>query len=342
MPEFVFFRLPHQADIVYWQGSFKAFHFELSTLTQDVFLLGEFNAGIATIGLIPSTKKSFSSKQFFELEYNYNLAVVADNQEAEYTEMVKNAQLEMAKNTRLKKAVLARTKWVNQEIDLLKSFYNLCEQFPQTLVYLASSKTHGTWLGASPEVFLTINGNTFETYALAGTKTALQEWTRKEIEEQNWVSMYIENILNDLAIAFKKSELETVQSGEIQHLKNSFTGTVNNVKAYANLFEALNPTPAVAGFDKTEALAIIQALEKNKRSLYSGVIGPLFKNAGANLFVNLRCLQAFAGTYCLYAGAGITAASIPEKEWLETERKILNTQKHLLLKNPPLEAAGTE
>ena len=37
--------------------------------------------------------------------------------------------------------------------------------------------------------------------------------------------------------------------------------------------------------------------------------------------MNLRCLLATAGAAKLFVGAGITAGSIPEMEWIETERK---------------------
>ena len=43
-----------------------------------------------------------------------------------------------------------------------------------------------------------------------------------------------------------------------------------------------------------------------------------------SLFVNLRCMQLVIKKAILYAGAGITEDSIPDKEWEETELK-LNT-----------------
>jgi isochorismate synthase len=41
----------------------------------------------------------------------------------------------------------------------------------------------------------------------------------------------------------------------------------------------------------------------------------------SKLYVNLRCMQLFDQTAKLYAGAGITFDSIPEKEWDETTLK---------------------
>jgi isochorismate synthase len=38
-------------------------------------------------------------------------------------------------------------------------------------------------------------------------------------------------------------------------------------------------------------------------------------------YVNLRCAQIIDGMLHAYAGAGITADSDPEAEWIETENK---------------------
>jgi isochorismate synthase len=43
----------------------------------------------------------------------------------------------------------------------------------------------------------------------------------------------------------------------------------------------------------------------------------------SHLFVNLRCLQLFQKQFILYSGAGITASSVAEIEWEETENKMM-------------------
>jgi len=40
-------------------------------------------------------------------------------------------------------------------------------------------------------------------------------------------------------------------------------------------------------------------------------------------FVNLRCANLTSKGYKIYAGAGITDLSDSEKEWLETEKKLM-------------------
>lgn len=44
-------------------------------------------------------------------------------------------------------------------------------------------------------------------------------------------------------------------------------------------------------------------------------------NESVRLFVNLRCMELTPDRYILYAGGGITAKSVPEEEWEETNNK---------------------
>jgi isochorismate synthase len=45
--------------------------------------------------------------------------------------------------------------------------------------------------------------------------------------------------------------------------------------------------------------------------------------AKTDIFVNLRCLQLFGNEFVLYSGAGITASSVAQSEWIETDNKML-------------------
>ena len=45
-------------------------------------------------------------------------------------------------------------------------------------------------------------------------------------------------------------------------------------------------------------------------------------NGTTSLFVNLRCMQLLENVAIIYAGAGLTEDSDPEKELIETEMKM--------------------
>jgi isochorismate synthase len=331
MSEFVLFKLPNEPQIYFWEGNFnynaKHFLFENSN---DTFVLSEFNAGNTLVYLEPIKKRVVGLDELFNLAFEFREQSINQTNQDEYEQMVLEIQQAIHTHSNLNKVVLARATLVNQKLDLLASFYALCKAFPNAFVYLASSLVYGTWIGASPEVFLSIRGNNFETYALAGTKTNHQNWSKKEIEEQNWVTKYIEQQLCELGVAYSKTPTETIASGLLFHLKTTLLGKVQELSNYNAIIQKMNPTPAVAGIEKNEAIALIKKLEKNNRSLYSGIIGPVFENKSAQLYVNLRCLEAYANAYSLYAGAGITKDSNPRDEWFETEKKLENTKRVLI------------
>nr|MBX2840287.1 chorismate-binding protein [Flammeovirgaceae bacterium] len=88
------------------------------------------------------------------------------------------------------------------------------------------------------------------------------------------------------------------------------------------MLKLLHPTSAVCGMPKEKSLAFILENEDYDRELYSGYFGPVNIQNKTNIFVNLRCLQISKEEIVLYAGAGITEDSNPEKEWKETEIKM--------------------
>jgi isochorismate synthase len=72
---------------------------------------------------------------------------------------------------------------------------------------------------------------------------------------------------------------------------------------------------------RKESLKLIRMLEKHNREYYAGFLGPVGINNQLTLFVNLRCMKVLADRLALFVGGGITADSVPEEEWMETEIK---------------------
>ncbi|MFN6946666.1 MAG: chorismate-binding protein, partial [Cytophagaceae bacterium] len=80
---------------------------------------------------------------------------------------------------------------------------------------------------------------------------------------------------------------------------------------------------------KEEASDFINKNEKIDRQYFSGYLGPVNLEDETHLFVNLRCARILPQKTVLFAGAGITKDSNPEKEWLETELKFKTIQDFL-------------
>jgi isochorismate synthase len=252
---------------------------------------------------------------------------------AEFTGLVRNA-VDFIRTTGIAKVVVSRTAELPlaPDFDPAAAFLALAARYPHAFVSLVAIPGLGTWLGASPEVLLTLDDTGLTTMALAGTQARPAEfpledvrWGRKETLEQEMVSSYIRSFF-DATGAGKVHETgpQTVAAGSIVHLQTQFRIDLPEDQrlALANrVLGELHPTSAVCGMPKHKALAFILAHEGYDRSFYSGFLGPMHVAGQSNLYVNLRCMQLGAHSAHLYVGAGITQDSQPDAEWRETELK---------------------
>jgi len=227
-----------------------------------------------------------------------------------------------------KKLVLSRVKnlTVADSFDIIDLFKKLNQKYPNSFNHLSFTPKSGVWLGASPELLLSINDENAKTVALAGTQKkdnfSNYTWDEKEIEEQKLVIDYIQNILET---QFPKSSIkitnETIEAGEMVHLRTNFTFPSKHIKKLPTFIKELHPTPAVCGLPKEKAKQFILKNESHDRAYYSGFLGPINIDNQSHLFVNLRCLKFEGNTLSLFLGGGLTKNSIGEKEWEETELK---------------------
>ena len=229
----------------------------------------------------------------------------------------------------LRKCVLSRRIDIDkpEERRAPELFSLLCNRYPDAFVSIIHVPGVFTWLGATPERLLKVKGQQAQTTALAATRPFegvlpdLSEWNEKEKEEQQLVADFILNVL-------KKSDLQvvafngpkSVQAGNLVHLKTDIQFSINHRADVLSLIKALHPTPAVCGLPREKALEMISSLEPNDREYYAGYLGLVNKD-GMELYVNLRCMRWIRGRASLFVGGGITAASIPEQEWDETNFK---------------------
>ncbi len=204
---------------------------------------------------------------------------------------------------------------------------------------MVSSPDTGTWLGASPELLVSIDANDkFKTIALAGTLPYQPEmnlksvaWTQKEIEEQALVSRYIINCFKKIRVReYAEHGPRTVVAGSLLHLRTDYEvdmKEVNFPQLGSVMLTLLHPTSAVCGMPLDPALDFLHKNEGYDREFYSGYLGPVHFDGESQLFVNLRCVQVFENSARIYAGAGVTADSDPSKETEEVDMKIQTLNK---------------
>jgi isochorismate synthase len=252
----------------------------------------------------------------------------------DYLDDIKNTINEI-RSTKLAKVIISRLiPFARKNESIGEVYLQLLQQTPNAFVYLVNLPANGDglpkaglWMGATPEVLLRSECKTFETVSLAGTQSRSDDndysWHTKEIEEQAFVSRYLLDIFYKFNIhPYTTQGPETMESGKVAHLATSFRFAAKKLEARLGDFLAeLHPTPAVCGYPKTKAAKFIPKIEKHDRRYYTGYIGPWRLNGDVGLFVNLRCMEILPQQYILYSGGGITARSLPEDEWEETNKK---------------------
>lgn len=234
------------------------------------------------------------------------------------------------------KIVPSRSKTVDlpDAFDIIETFQKLCDTYPNALISFVSIPNIGTWIGASPELLIQVeNNHILRTVALAGTKpfeagTTIKDvaWTQKEIEEQALVCRYIISNFKKIRLReYDEQGPKTIVAGNVMHLKTTFTVDMketNFPQLGSVMLQLIHPTSAVCGMPLEESMNFLKESEGYDREFYAGYLGPVNINNSISLFVNLRCMQLIGTQAVLYAGAGVTADSVPESEWEETEIKL--------------------
>lgn len=248
--------------------------------------------------------------------------------------------LEAIENNQFQKVVLSRKELVDLiDYDLETVFKKLIYNYPSAFNYCFYHPKIGIWFGATPEQFLKLNQKSLQTVALAGTQVEgvsdKINWNEKEKVEQQLVTDFITSGLVGKVDKLVVSSPYSVKAGNLWHIKTDLTATIKSKKAIGEIILALHPTSAVCGLPKEAAKAFILENEKYDREYYSGFLGELnidlatFRTEQSDLFVNLRCMKIKGKVAELFVGCGITAASIPGDEFLETVNKSMTIKRVL-------------
>ncbi|NUM31747.1 MAG: chorismate-binding protein [Bacteroidetes bacterium] len=317
-------------DFIYWKPAStnevytiikpKIFEISIDKIGKTGFVFFPFNKenkGILFEGKIERTEKINVSN--FEKNISFT---DHDISKKEYVELVKKA-VKAIKNGNFDKVVHARCKTITlpNNFSLENLFISLCKNYKNSLVYCLKAYDD-LWIGATPELLLKNDNSKMKTFALAGTKknTENYEFGDKETNEQKLVKDYIVEVLkNNGSENIEIENSKNLKNGNLTHIINEINFSSN--KPYQLLIQ-LHPTPAVCGMPYKKSFDFIKNYEQLNRSFYSGFLGKIDSMNNFDFWVNLRCAKVLKNQIRLFAGAGITAQSNPDKEWSETENKM--------------------
>jgi isochorismate synthase len=234
---------------------------------------------------------------------------------------------------RYQKAVLAREVFVDADadIDAVDVLRRLRAAYPSAFVFHVDG-----FLGASPELLVSREGDVVRSHPMAGTTprtgdpdadaraaAALLASTKDRAEHQITIDTVLDALLPFCSYVDSEPEPSIVTLANVQHLASLCEGRLSSPAASVlTLVDALHPTPAICGFPRDEALDAIARLEGFDRGRYAGTVGWVDRHGNGRFAVSIRCAEVSGPSARLFAGNGIVADSDPTTELTETRAKL--------------------
>jgi isochorismate synthase len=207
--------------------------------------------------------------------------------------------------------------------------------YPSCFIYLVTGADGTAFAGASPELLIRRSGGRAQAQPMAGSVARGANETEddrlarqlvasvKDNAEHRLVSDFVVEALRKFSRKVEAREPEVVRFTNIQHLATTITAELTPPAAEAlDLAAALHPTPAVGGWPRPAAEALIDELEGLERGWYAGAVGWTDGQGDGEFAVALRCGLLWEDGARLYAGVGVMPDSDPARELEETELKL--------------------
>ncbi len=254
---------------------------------------------------------------------------------AAWEEMIETARRAF-QTTPLQKVVLSRICQIRSghPIHTDAALAQLEARYPGCYIFLFEPRPQHAFLGAPPELLVSVQGDRLETMGLAGSapRGATPEEdaangaallaSAKDRHEHGLVvdtlRRRLQPVTRQLAIA---DEPELMTLSNIHHLHTSVTGLLADPQGVLPLVELLHPTPALGGSPRELALDFIRTHEPTLRGWYAAPVGWIDAGLDGTFAVAIRSAVIQEKRAWLYAGGGIVPGSIPAKEWEETRWK---------------------
>ncbi|MDE1263869.1 isochorismate synthase [Vibrio aestuarianus] len=252
-----------------------------------------------------------------------------------------------------KKVVLARKTTLNLDsplsaAQLLKASST---QNHHSFHFLLALDQKHSFMGSTPERLYARQGNELYTEALAGTigrgmnasqDMELANWLSQDSKNLNENQYVVDDIVERLTPHSECVEVEQearlVRLRKVQHLKRSIHAQLKKGINGVQLLSALQPTAAVAGLPRKEAMDFILAHEPFARGWYAGSVGYI-SHQKAEFCVAIRSALLVDKQVQLFAGAGIVPGSVAKYEWQELDKK-MSTLLSLISDHLPLGVAS--
>ncbi|MFI5254857.1 MAG: anthranilate synthase component I family protein [Candidatus Limnocylindrales bacterium] len=191
-------------------------------------------------------------------------------------------------------------------------------------------------VGASPELLLRVDRDHLTTHPIAGTRPrgasdAEDERIAEELQgdpkERAEHVMLVDLGRNDLGRVARPGTVAVTKYMEVErysHVLHLVSHVEARLRPDLDALDALRsvfPAGTLSGAPKIRAMQLIAELEGERRGLYGGAVGYLGYDGNLDTAITIRSAVLADGLAHVHTGAGIVAASVPEREFEETEHK---------------------
>ncbi|MBN1913586.1 MAG: aminodeoxychorismate synthase component I [Candidatus Omnitrophica bacterium] len=188
-------------------------------------------------------------------------------------------------------------------------------------------------LSSSPERFLKLSEDKVITSPMKGTRPRSSDKSkdirlRKELlespKDKAELLMIVDLERNDLG---RVCDYDSIRVRELRSLEEYRTvfqttatveGRLHKSKDRIDLLRACFPGGSITGCPKIRSMEIIEELEPDRRSVYTGCLGYLSFSGGMDFNILIRTILKKGEDLYFNAGGGIVADSLPDKEYEET------------------------
>ncbi|MBM3722605.1 MAG: isochorismate synthase [Actinobacteria bacterium] len=246
--------------------------------------------------------------------------------------------IEKIKDGKLEKVVLARftTATSDSPIESRSLLKYLSNEYPSTWIF-----SNTGLVGATPELLVRLSKSLITSRILAGTIRKTGDDQRdlalagslarssKDLEEHEYAVSSVAEALAPFCSSMNVPESPFVlHLSNVMHLATDVTGVLSDHSTPSDIFELaarLHPSAAVCGTPTEVAKRTIDEIEGISRGRYAGPVGWIDAKGDGELGIALRCGQISNDkkSIRIFAGCGIVAGSDPEREYAESQAKLL-------------------
>ncbi len=191
-------------------------------------------------------------------------------------------------------------------------------------------------VSASPEWFYQTRGDRIVTRPIKGTRprgqnedddARLAAELAASPKDRAELTMIVDLERNDLGRVCRygsvvvRDALRVESFAQVHHLVATVEGRIRPGVGPVDVVRAMFPGGSITGAPKIRAMEIIDELEPDRRSLYTGAIGYLSRGGSSAFNIAIRTILVEGDRASYQVGGGIVADSDPEAEYEETLAK---------------------